>query len=93
MVRYSLGISPVGFVANGGLRVHHADWLGSVRWVTEGGQNVVASYVYEGFGKVTGQSGGVPNPYQFCGLWGYRDDGDAELLHVRARYYEVGTGR
>jgi RHS repeat-associated protein len=26
-------------------------------------------------------------------LWGYRNDGDAGLLHVSARYYEVETGR
>ncbi len=53
---------------------------------------MVASYVYEGFGKVIGQTGGSI-PYHFCGLWSYRDDGDAGLLHVGARYYEVETGR
>ncbi len=53
---------------------------------------MVASYVYEGFGKVIRQTGGSV-PYCFCGLWGYRDDGDAGLLHVGARYYEVEIGR
>jgi RHS repeat-associated protein len=67
--------------------------LGSVRWVTDGSGNLVASYVYEGFGKIVGQSGGGGGPYQFCGLWGYRNDQDAGLLHVGARYYEVETGR
>jgi len=54
---------------------------------------VVASYVYEGFGRVVGKSGVEAGPYQFCGLWGYREDGDARLMHVGARYYEVETGR
>jgi len=26
-------------------------------------------------------------------LWGYREDGDAGLMHVGARYYEVETRR
>jgi RHS repeat-associated protein len=80
-------------VVSGQVRVYHADRLGSVRWVTDGSQNIVVSYVYEGFGKVVGQSGGGGGPYQFCGLWGYRNDQDAGLLHVGARYYEVETGR
>ncbi len=54
---------------------------------------MVASYVYEGFGKVIGQNGGGGGPYQFCGLWGYRNEHDAGLLHVGARYYEFETGR
>ena len=93
VVRYLLGLKSCGQVVNGQVRVYHADRLGSVRWVTDGSGNLVASYVYEGFGKVVGQSGGGGGPYQFCGLWGYRNDNDAGLLHVGARYYEVETGR
>jgi RHS repeat-associated protein len=93
VVRYLLGLKPCGHVVSGQVRVYHADRLGSVRWVTDGSQNIVVSYVYEGFGKVVGQSGGGGGPYQFCGLWGYRNDQDAGLLHVGARYYEVETGR
>jgi RHS repeat-associated protein len=51
------------------------------------------SYVYEGFGKIVGQNGGEGGPYQFCGLWGYRNDNDAGLLHIGARCYEGETGR
>jgi len=93
VVRYLLGLKSCGQVVNGQVRVYHADRLGSVRWVTDGSGNLVASYVYEGFGKVVGQSGGGGGPYQFCGLWSYRNDQDAGLLHVGARYYEVETGR
>jgi len=93
VVRYLHGLKPCGFVANGQVRIYHADRLGSVRWVTDGGQNIVASHVYEGFGKVVGQSGSGGGLYQFCGLWGYRNDNDAGLMHVGARYYEVETGR
>jgi len=30
------------------------------------------------------QWGSSANPYRFAGAWGYRDDGDAGLLHVGA---------
>ncbi|NSW79712.1 MAG: hypothetical protein HPY54_11830, partial [Chthonomonadetes bacterium] len=33
------------------------------------------------------------NPYRYAGAWGYRDDGDAGLLHVGARYYDPQVGR
>jgi RHS repeat-associated protein len=29
----------------------------------------------------------------FAGAWGYRDDGDAGLLHVGARYYDPQVDR
>ena len=93
VVRYLLGLRPSGFVANGQVRVYHADRIGSVRWVTDGGQNILVSYVYEGFGKIVGQNGWGGGPYQFCGLWGYRNDWDGGLMHVGARYYEFETGR
>jgi YD repeat-containing protein len=89
VVRYLLGLKPCGHVVSGQVRVYHADRLGSVRWVTDGSGNLVASYVYEGFGKIVGQGGSEVVPYRFCGLWGYRNDGDAGLLHVGARYYIV----
>jgi RHS repeat-associated protein len=93
VVRYLLGLKPCGHVVSGQVRVYHADRLGSVRWVTDGSGNLVASYVYEGFGKIVGQEGSEVVPYRFCGLWGYRNDGDAGLLHVGVRYYEVEAGR
>jgi RHS repeat-associated protein len=93
VVRYLLGLKSCSQVVSGQVRIYHADRLGSVRWVTDGSGNLVASYVYEGFGKIVGQGGSEVVPYRFCGLWGYRNDGDAGLLHVGARYYEVETGR
>ncbi len=93
VVPYLLGLKPCDYVVSGQVRVYHADRLGSVRWVTDGSGNLVASYVYEGFGKIVGQGGSEVVPYRFCGLWGYRNDGDAGLLHVGARYYEVEIGR
>ena len=70
VVRYLLGLKSCGQVVSGQVRVYHVDRLGSVRWVTDGSGNLVASYVYEGFGKVVGQSGGEVDHISFvvCGV-------------------------
>ncbi|MCS6830016.1 MAG: RHS repeat-associated core domain-containing protein [bacterium] len=47
----------------------------------------------EAFGNAVAQWGSTSNPYRFAGAWGYRDDGDAGLLHVGARYYDPQVGR
>jgi RHS repeat-associated protein len=47
----------------------------------------------EAFGNAVAQWGSSANPYRFAGAWGYRDDGDAGLLHVGARYYDPQVGR
>jgi RHS repeat-associated protein len=39
------------------------------------------------------QWGSSANPYRFAGAWGYRDDGDAGLFYVGARYYDPAVGR
>jgi RHS repeat-associated protein len=47
----------------------------------------------EAFGNAVAQWGSSANPYRFAGAWGYRDDGDAGLLYIGARYYEPAVGR
>jgi RHS repeat-associated protein len=47
----------------------------------------------EALGNPVAQWGSTANPYRFAGAWGYRDDGDAGLLYVGARYYEPAVGR
>jgi RHS repeat-associated protein len=42
---------------------------------------------------VAGSSGSSTNPYMYAGDWGYRNDGDAGLMHVGARYYDAQVGR
>ena len=63
------------------------------RIVTDTGQSVTSTLTTEAFGVVVSQSGASANPYRFAGAWGYRDDGDAGLLHLGARYYDPQVGR
>ncbi len=69
------------------------DGLGSTRQTVDASQSVTSTLTTEAFGVVVSQSGSSGNPYRFAGAWGYRDDGDAGLLHVGARYYEPQVGR
>ncbi len=38
-------------------------------------------------------TGSSTSPYMYAGDWGYRNDGDAGLMHVGARYYDAQVGR
>ncbi|MCX6359823.1 MAG: RHS repeat-associated core domain-containing protein [Armatimonadetes bacterium] len=69
------------------------DGHGSERTVTNSSQTVTGSVNYEAFGQVVGTTGSGANPYMYAGDWGYRNDGDAGLMHVGARYYDAQVGR
>ena len=69
------------------------DGHGSERTVTNSSQTVTGSVNYEAFGQVAGSSGSSTSPYMYAGDWGYRNDGDAGLMHVGARYYDAQVGR
>jgi RHS repeat-associated protein len=69
------------------------DGHGSERTVTNSSQTVTGSVNFEAFGQVAGSTGSSSNPYMYAGDWGYRNDGDAGLTHVGARYYDAQVGR
>jgi RHS repeat-associated protein len=69
------------------------DGHGSERTVTNSSQTVTGSVNFEAFGQVAGSTGSSTNPYMYAGDWGYRNDGDAGLMHVGARYYDAQVGR
>ncbi len=54
---------------------------------------MTGSVNFEAFGQVAGTTGSSASPYMCAGDWGYRNDGDAGLMHVRARYYDAQVGR
>ena len=62
--------------------------LGSVRTFTNASGVVTASAVYDGYGNTVATS----SPYQFGATSGYRNDGDAGIMQVGARYYDPATG-
>ncbi len=68
------------------------DGHGSERTVTNSSQTVTGSVNFVAFGQVAGTTGSSTNPYMYAGDWGYRNDGDAGLMHVGARYSDAQVG-
>src|SRR5205823_3120694 len=69
------------------------DGLGSERTVTNSSQTVTGTINMDAFGLTVNTTGSSTNPYKFAAISGYRDDGDAGLVHVGARYYDPQVGR
>ena len=53
---------------------------------------MTASATYDGHGNTVATSGSTSSPYQFGATSGYRNDGDAGIMQVGARYYDPTTG-
>jgi len=68
--------------------------LGSVVQMTDGNQNVVASYKYDAWGNdLTDPQSQVPNPFKYVGGLGYYSDKDSGLKLLGVRYYDSQIGR
>ena len=68
------------------------DGIGSARTFTNASGAVTAAATYDGFGNTVATSGSTSSPYQFGATSGYRNDGDAGIMQVGARYYDPATG-
>jgi len=66
------------------------DKLGSVVGLLDDEENVVASYEYDAFGSIVGETSSVWNPYRFTAREWDPDTGD---YYYRARTYKPETGR
>jgi len=63
-----------------------------VRVVTNLSGQVVAEYSYDAFGnQLEGEDGW--NPFKYCGIFGYREDEEINLMKVGARFYDPTIGR
>ncbi len=67
------------------------DGQGSTRQVTNTAGTVTSSSTSDGFGNTVASSGTKPE-YGYNAQSGYRDDGDAGLVHIAARYYDAQVG-
>ena len=68
----------------------HADYLGSVRMISDDNALMVWQKRYTPFGGDEEQSGTIENTYQFTGKgW----DEDAQLFYFNARWYDADVGR
>jgi RHS repeat-associated protein len=68
------------------------DGLGSERTVTNTGGAVQGTLTETAFGQAVASTGSSTDPYEFAATSGYRNDGDAGLTLVGARYYDAQVG-
>lgn len=68
------------------------DGLGSERTVTNTAGAVQGTLTLSAFGQTVASTGSSTDPYEFAATSGYRNDGDAGLMLVGARYYDAQTG-
>jgi RHS repeat-associated protein len=68
------------------------DGLGSERTVTNTTGAVQGTLTMTAFGQSVASTGSSTDPYEFAATSGYRNDGDAGLMLVGARYYDAQVG-
>ncbi|MCL4789108.1 MAG: hypothetical protein KJ070_20325 [Verrucomicrobia bacterium] len=92
-----LGDEPIARFDSGGNPIYYLeDAMGSVVALANDGQEVLATFNYDGFGNVRSQSGSTNAPtgtggdFRFHGAWLEADSG---LYHMRAREYDARMGR
>jgi RHS repeat-associated protein len=66
------------------------DGHGNVRFTTSTAGTVTDTYTFDAFGAQIASAGTTPNPYLYSGE---RFDSSLNLYHLRARYYNMLTGR
>ncbi|MBN1889247.1 MAG: carboxypeptidase regulatory-like domain-containing protein [Thermoflexales bacterium] len=93
VARYTAGLGPDEWIAmqrGGSTYTYLRDGLGSVTGLADPAQNVAATYQYDAFGQLVGQTGSVANPYRFTGRAYEPASG---LYDYRARFYDPAAGR
>jgi RHS repeat-associated protein len=91
--KYTHGLStdePLNMLRSGLVSYYQCDGLGSVTALMDSNENVIATYVYDVFGKLSGQTGTLENPFRFtCREY----DSESGLYYYRLRYYDANIGR
>src|SRR5262249_48920579 len=84
---YVYGLGLAYKVSTNGTHYYYSfDPLGSTIAMTDDARNIVNSYAYDLFGKVTNKIEGTTNPFQFVGQLGVMQEPNG-LYFMRARFY------
>ena len=91
--RYTFGLGidrPLIMERNGNTFYYQTDVLGSIIQLTDAIGNIAQSYVYNSFGKIVLQVGGVDNPFTYTAR---EFDSESGIYNYRFRYYDAEIGR
>jgi len=87
---YLYGVGRIAQESTSGEQYFLADALGSVRQLVDANGSVQVVKSYEPYGEVLSSLGDGVSNYGFTGEW---TDGNIELVNLRSRMYDPGTGR
>lgn len=88
---YGASLTPIAQIDSLGTTTYlHDDLLGSVRLITDGTGTIVGSTEYDTYGNRLQHTGAVDSLFGYTGNW---TDPTTELLYLRARDYDPGTGQ
>ena len=77
-------------LANGSQYYYLYNGHGDVVQITDSAGNIVNSYEYDEWGKITSQTEGIENEFKYAGQ---TYDSETGLYYLRSRYYDPTTGR
>src|SRR6202167_1915337 len=69
---------------------YEQDGLGSVTSLSNSAASLANTYTYDSFGKLTGSTGTMTNPFQYTGR---EFDPETGIYEYRARYYDQTVGK
>lgn len=81
---------PLAMLRSNTTSYYNQDGLGSVTSLTSGAGVLSQTYTFDTFGKQTGSSGSLINPFQYTAR---EFDSESGLYFYRARYYDPSNGR
>ena len=89
-LHYVYGLGRIAQVDGSDMYYYLSDGLGSTMALTDEAGDLVNDYDYDVFGALRDSSGAQDND---CTFTGEQVDGSTGLQYLRARYYDVATGR
>jgi RHS repeat-associated protein len=81
---------PLSELRGGTTSYNDQDGLGSVSSLSNSAGTLANTYSYDSFGKLTGSTGTVTDPFQYTGR---EFDSETGMYYYRARYYDQTVGR
>ena len=81
---------PLALFSGGSTSYYQQDGLGSITSLSSPAGDLVNTYSYDSYGRLTGSTGTLANPFQYTGR---EYDSETGLYYYRARYYDPSTGR
>jgi RHS repeat-associated protein len=93
VARYSQGSNtdePLATLRSSTTSYYQADGLGSISSLSNGAGSLAQTYTFDSFSKQTASFGSLTNPFRYTSR---ELDTETGLYFLRARYYDLSTGR